>query len=1314
MGCVVIPSIINTSTNQSEKSQLFEELLQLTKSRNLTKKIFKAVNSEDFKKDWEHKLEKMDNGEFTLDSLLSKIDLKIPLPALEDYILKDFEFKQSSYSIDNHISAINEVLKYNNDSDFAELYPAHVEIGGGNLKIKLSKTPFDSIVYKNNLAELLLTKKVQDSLNIINFNRDAVTSYINFLKHSGLSGLDSADKAVKNLTQISNFFNGVNTTVDLESLEFFISGMMNNPLINRFYNYIRNHKDYTNILGPEYTPNIYPEPFLIQKSIAQVLYDVMNNQQGKYLDSHINFANRILNYIAERLNNVDTYNLQKQSVDLHTEFIVDNPEVLEDAKKKPVNMEEIKYSTVAAAQLAESQANTSQAEALKIIEEMSGFMNTATKIAEAKNIDSTPYVKLNQELKTGLALGRTLGAISGFMMSISQEFDNINTRFTQLDSGIMNFPTQMANLKSIRNFLRAIEISIAPLARYVNSLPVVPQDSPLYEQYQNIRSAFTVLTANIQTIKIGFKDRTKKFYFDYLSEGIDDAALYDPISKKTRTREDILFGEYDEKSPGNEDRCLTDISSYDRYVNAAGDSTLDIVQLFDKASKRAKFTARKNAIKYKKELQNLQSQLEAAGLRDTSWMFRVNDQGKYTGYYITPWSWTKFKQKLSSTKPEDIALIKSLREQDQLYIYDTNSEQKVPNPKYFSNPQYEKLSETQKKFYDLIIYHKKYLEYLLPPARRNVYRVVGIRNTMYQRLLKNGIDKLPSTIKESIKDSIGFREGEDLDSRSNIIDFDNKKVIELPYLYQNLNDNIKEDLCTDVMGTLIAYSAMAHNIHATNNVAGALELCLYTIKDNIPIKKAKESRDAAKTGEDSNLVKRLEDFINMQVYDRYIKDEGNIGKINVAKGANSLIRLTALNSYAVNMVSAIANVTVGNVAQKIESFCGQYYNELDTLWADKTYAANVLAYLNNIGKRVKKDKLSLWEEHFNTLQDYAPNNQQVHNYLKSRLGQQFGEQLLYSMTTAGEHWMAHRNMLALAHKQKVLYKGAEIPLWDAYEVAPVDPKEPNGAQYLKLKEGITNLDGSIFTRNDEFKFERRAADIAQKMHGIYNNEDKCAVQQLALGRLAMLFRRWIVPSLNRRYQKARYNYDLHDWDEGYYRTAWRVLKDMVKGLREHQTGIMVTWNQLKDFEKANISRAITEMGFFALVLAAIGVIGAIKDDDDDDWFTNMLLLQIYRLKTEIGAMTPTPLLLTESLRVIQSPTAAVNTIQNTIDLLQLLNPSNYETFAGEDAVLQKGRFEGYSRAEKLLIQSPLFPTAKTLSKVVSPEDMLPFYVSNLF
>lgn len=1313
MGCVVIPTITNISTNTIEESKLFKDLLEVTKSRNLTKKIFKAVNSKSFKKDWDNDLEKMDNGEYTIDSLLSRIDLKIPLSTLENYILKNFKNRQIPYNIDNHMQMIQEVLNYNNDSKFAKLYPAHIEINKDALKVSLSKTTFDSEKYKDNLAELILTKNIQNELNILNFDKNIVSSYIRFLKSSGLSGIDSADKVIRNINQISNFFNGIENNIDIESLEFFVSGMLSNSLISRFYNYIQNHKDYFNILDQEYSQNTYSEPFLIQKSIAQVLYDVMNNSQNKYSDSHINFANRILNYLAERLNNVDVNKLKKQSLDLNTKASLSASEEGR-SRIKTVDMEEIKYSTVTAAQLAGAQANKSQEEALKIIEEMSGFMNTATKIAEAKNIDSTPYIKLNQELKMGLALGRTLGAISGFMMSISKEFDDINNRFKQLDSGIMNFPTQMANLKAIRNFIRAIEISIAPLTRYVNSLPIVPQDSPLFTQYQNIRSAFTVLTANTQTIKIGFKDRAKKFYFDFLSEGIDDAALYDPISKKTRTKEDILFGEIDEKSPGNEDRCLTDISSFDRYVYAAGDSTLDIVQLFDKASKRAKFTARKNALKYKKELQNLQTQLEKAGFGDTSWMFKTDDKGKYTGYYITPWSWTKFKQKLSSTKPEDIAFIKNLRKQDKLYIYDDNSEQNVPNPEYFPHDQFSKLSDTQKKFYELIMYHKKYLEFLLPPARRNVYRAVGIRNSMYQRLLKNGIDKLPTTIKESIKDSIGFRDGEDLDSRSNIIDFDNKKVIELPYLYQNLTDNIKEDLCTDVMGTLTAYSAMAHNVHSTNNIAGALELCLYTIKDDIPIKKAKENRDAAKTGGDSNIVKRLEDFMDMQVYDRYLKDEGNIGKVNVAKGANSLIRLTALNSYALNMVSAIANVTVGNVAQKIESFCGQYYNELDTLWADKTYAANILSYLNNIGKRVKKDKLSLWEEHFNTLQDYAPTNQQVHNYLKSRLGQQLGEQLLYSMTTAGEHWMAHRNMLALAHKQKVLYKGAEISLWDAYEVAPVDPKDPEGAQYLKLKEGVTNLDGSIFTRNDEFKFERRAADIAQKMHGIYNNEDKCAIQQLAVGRLAMLYRRWIVPSLLRRYQKGRYNYDLHDWDEGYYRTTWRVLKTMVKELREHQTGIMVTWNQLKDFEKANVSRTITEMGIFALTLAAIGVLGAIKDDDDDDWFTSMLLVQIYRLKTEIGALTPTPYLLTESLRIIQSPTAAVNTVQSIIDLLQLLNPSNYETFAGEEAILQKGRFEGYSRAEKLLIQSPLFPTAKTVFKALSPEDMLPFYMSNIF
>jgi hypothetical protein len=81
----------------------------------------------------------------------------------------------------------------------------------------------------------------------------------------------------------------------------------------------------------------------------------------------------------------------------------------------------------------------------------------------------------------------------------------------------------------------------------------------------------------------------------------------------------------------------------------------------------------------------------------------------------------------------------------------------------------------------------------------------------------------------------------------------------------------------------------------------------------------------------------------------------------------------------------------------------------------------------------------------------------------------------------------------------------------------------------------------------------------------------------------------------------------------------------------------------------------------------------------------------------------------EGLKIIKSPAAGINTLEHTLDLVGLLNPYNYEVFAGEEALMQSGRYKGKSRATKLFYDSPIIPINKTIYKVLHPEEGIPFY-----
>jgi hypothetical protein len=61
-----------------------------------------------------------------------------------------------------------------------------------------------------------------------------------------------------------------------------------------------------------------------------------------------------------------------------------------------------------------------------------------------------------------------------------------------------------------------------------------------------------------------------------------------------------------------------------------------------------------------------------------------------------------------------------------------------------------------------------------------------------------------------------------------------------------------------------------------------------------------------------------------------------------------------------------------------------------------------------------------------------------------------------------------------------------------------------------------------------------------------------AFQTTAQGRLAMMFRKWIVPSFNRRFQGENYSFDLDDVEQGYYNSTYNFFKVLYKDLKNHQ------------------------------------------------------------------------------------------------------------------------------------------------------------------
>ena len=394
---------------------------------------------------------------------------------------------------------------------------------------------------------------------------------------------------------------------------------------------------------------------------------------------------------------------------------------------------------------------------------------------------------------------------------------------------------------------------------------------------------------------------------------------------------------------------------------------------------------------------------------------------------------------------------------------------------------------------------------------------------------------------------------------------------------------------------------------------------------------------------------------------------------------------------------------------RIESICGQYFSVKNLVKADTIFWKELGNYLADVGQPVKHSKLALFMEKFNTMQDFESDIRDQ-EYAKSRFSRLMTTNSLYVINNAGELWIQNRAALALSQSYRLVDEhGNPISVWDSQEVVT----DENGVSRLVTKPGVKMANGEKFddSASSIEKFTKKSKSINQRMNGIYNYEDRCAAQAYAWGRIGLMFRKWIKPSLNRRYASLNYNFDVDEWEEGFYTTTGRFFMQLVKDLKRGQLDIVASYNHLDPREKANLMRFAVEVGQFVSVCAAFAILKDVKKNSDDDdealaksWWFNQLLYQTRRLESEIGSqMIINPQMIQEAFNILKSPAACVNTWEGVSNLTQLMIPSNYTK------TLQTGRYKGHTKAYKLFWDSPLIPMHRTVYRGLHPQNSLQFY-----
>lgn len=1339
--CAIIPQVRNNK-GQVVDSKLFKGLLAYTgNNRSEATRLYLITKSSEFIKNWNPRLTLDENNEPTLRSLLKQTNLSDVIP--ESKVLERLNREIGYYkrgmdrpalwvnNDENYQKLLQKAISFNQTSDFRDDYVAKI------IKIQDTESPRIFIgvkVEKRNRLNSIDADKMAYNANLNSRLRDilaangiAVGALTDLEKRMGINGVtdfDVARSAANGMIEMIRLANGIEGEKALpeEFAHFAIEAMGESPLINRLINNLSSSGLIGEILGDEYeTYNI-----LYKGDTAKLAKEAAGKLLAKHLlksepigqKPYKNLLERVISAIKSFFKTMNANQIQKAMYEADKDFGRLARDILNGRMDEEINVGNINSSGLF------YQTNERVQRDRKLLQDIMNNELKRLKIYEKRNPNSQFSANqrlLIDRLELELADNNEVEGIYAFLDNALEELQKVSNRLEVL----RNTPATNANerasvLRDVRNYMYSYKNIIEDIRK-----ALVDEERYTDNRYgQRVRVALDNASILIGDLFVKYNDVSMPLFVDFIKPFVGENIM-------------IPFGKFKGKVIKAEDLVKMadeDISFFDRWLDSMADSSDYMLKVMDQAVKKSKEQARLRTIDVMKQLQAATIKLEKAGIKNTDWMFERDSKGNLSGNYISEINQALFKEKVRE-------MFKSLNEKygknpvgenaekykkERQAWFDANMEivngKKVPKISIYGNKQYQRLNAAQREYYDTVMNIKSQLDSYLPEKYTTLTNAVKIRKDLLERVKSsNGVKSGAKQIWESIKDEF-IRRTDDVDfgDRATVKDFEGNEVQTLPIYFTKLKEGESaNDLSTDIVSTLTAYAAMANDFDEMNKVIDVLELGRDLLRERQVIQtqggkplvekfKAvgrKVESKLTKEGEATRFVQRLNDFFEMQVYGRYMADEGTFGKTNIDKGkvANFVNRVTSMNNLALNVLSGISNIATGKVMMRIESFAGEFFNEKNTITADRIYGQALPAYLAEIGNRVKTSKLALWDELFNVMQEYEQDVREVNFDRKTWFSRMFGTSTLFFMNNAGEHWMQNRTSLALADAYKMKApNGKIVSLWDAMEVVPIDKNNKKAGAKLQLKEGYTKADGSAFTQDDIIKFSRRSAAINQRMHGIYNKADRSAVQRLAIGRMGMMFRKWIKPSLNRRFKSATYNYDLDAWTEGYYRTSGRFLLQLARDLRETQFNLAARWNELTPTEKANIRRSLTETGHFLAVMAIIGLIEW-SDDKDRPWLVRMAEYQARRLYTELGAMIPGKPMISEGLKIIKSPAAGVNTIENMLDLTKLLNPWNYMD------EIQSGRYEGHSTAYKSFFESPIIPMNRTIYRGLHPETGIPFF-----
>jgi hypothetical protein len=612
------------------------------------------------------------------------------------------------------------------------------------------------------------------------------------------------------------------------------------------------------------------------------------------------------------------------------------------------------------------------------------------------------------------------------------------------------------------------------------------------------------------------------------------------------------------------------------------------------------------------------------------------------------------------------------------YVYDDAF--MMIDPDKFKNAKYEALSGATKKYYNFLV--SSHFESQVDLPSKLGYRLPAIVKTGLDQLKENGIKDYFMYKWEYFKK----RQKEEIQRYGS----DTK---EIPMIY---NIEIDPELVNlDLVSSIVAYRGFSLDYGAKQDNLSTGEALLDMARAHPPTKtdslgnryldsvasKLGIKDEALKYYKDklgnNNIAALLAIFIDTQIYGKHnVESVYNIfGKsVDMNKLTDSIMSFAAVTQLGgINPLPALVNYMQGNVQASIEAFGGQFFSDKDWLQSRVEYDRSILDYIKDFANPVNKTFMGQLIDTIDPMQ----------GEYKDAAGRKISQSVFKKMWSSntwfflqhqGEHSIQIRTMIAVLLKEKVKdSSGKEVSMYKAYQ----DNFKKTGQISLNgyFTEDKLSENGKI-SRDTQDKLHA----LNKRMHGIYNSFDKPALERHAIGRLLIMYRKFLVPGLKRRYKRLGLDQELGTFTEGYYNTFFeKLIKDTKKLVRFYMG---LEKNGFSPHEKQNLKRAAREMMIvFATGLAVILISSLLGDTDDEDEkrVLRRFLFVAMKLNQELGIYLtfgdPQNPLLTPNIREFYNNLKGVSAITGTTDrfvklIQQLFEPT--EVYQKDTGVFGKG------------------------------------------